>query len=200
MDNLTNKMNPQKRKMGKKRIMLLAMIVCCAAIIAAGSLAFFTAEETNYNVITTAALDVDLKEETDGGKPWPEEGLFGIEPGMDVTKIAYAENLGGVDAYVRILLDKTITPAEGITAELNFDHITLNINTADWTEKDGAYYYNKTLKPGEKTSPLFTKVHFGVALGNEYMDAKTMIKVTMQAVQAKNNGDSALTAAGWPEA
>lgn len=183
----------------KKRILLLALIISCAAIIAAGTLAFFTDEETNYNVITTGSLDVDLIELTDGDKPWPEDGFDDIEPGMDVTKIAFVENKGPTDAYVRVMLDKTITPAEGVDAELNFDHITLDINTADWTEKDGAYYYNKVLKAGEKSEPLFTKVHFGVELGNEYQNAKVVINVKMQAVQAKNNGSSALEAAGWPE-
>lgn len=183
----------------KKRLLLVALIVCCLATAAAGTLAYFTAEETSYNVITTAALDVDLVEETDGGDPWPEEGFNGIEPGMDVTKIAYAENLGDTDAYVRMIVDKTITPAKGVTKELNFDHITLDINTKDWVEKDGIYYYKKVLKAGQKSEPLFSNVHFGVELGNEYMNAKVQINVTMQAVQVQNNGSSALEAAGWPE-
>lgn len=193
----TKKLNIRNNK--KKRLLLIAFIICCLATVAAGTLAYFTAEETNYNVITTAALDVDLVEETEDGEPWPEEGFNGIEPGVDVTKIAYAENLGNTDAYVRMIIDKSITPAKGVTKELNFDHITLDINTVDWTEKDGAYYYNQVLKAGEKTPPLFTNVHFGVELGNEYMNAKVKINVTMQAVQVQNNGNSALEAAGWPE-
>ena len=183
----------------KKRLLLVALIVCCLATAAAGTIAYFTAEETSYNVITTAALDVDLIEETDGGDPWPEEGFDGIEPGMDVTKIAYAENTGDTDAYVRMIVDKVITAAPGVTKELDFEHITLDINTKYWAEKDGIYYYKEVLKPGKETEPLFTNVHFGVELGNEYMNAKVQINVTMQAVQAKNNGSSALVAAGWPE-
>lgn len=199
---MQNKANTKKfdlKVLKKKRLLLIALIVCCLATAAAGTLAYFTAEETSYNVITTASLDVDLVEETDGGDPWPEEGFNGIEPGMDVTKIAYAENLGNTDAYVRMIVNKSITPAKGVTEELNFDHITLDINTKYWTEKDGVYYYNKVLKAGEKSEPLFTNVHFGVELGNEYMNAKVNIDVTMQAVQVQNNGNSALEAAGWPE-
>ena len=37
-------------------------------------------------------------------------------------------------------------------------------------------------------------------MGNEYMNARLTIKVNAQAVQSRNNTDSALTAAGWPEA
>ena len=190
----------KRKKFGfhKKQIALIAMMVSCIALLAAGTLAYFTAEETNYNVITTPGLNIRLEEETDGGDPWPEEGFSDIKPGMDVTKIAYVTNTGDVDAYIRIALKKTITPAEGVDAELNFDHITLDINTTDWTEQDGIYYYNKMLASGESTTPLFTNVHFGEVLGNEYKKARVVITVTAQAVQSKNNGDSALTAAGWP--
>ena len=190
--------NRKKFGFHKKQIALIAMVVSCIALLAAGTLAYFTAEETNYNVITTPGLNIRLEEETDGGEPWPEEGFSDIKPGMDVTKIAYVTNTGDVDAYIRIALKKTITPAEGVDAELNFDQITLDINTTDWTEQDGIYYYNKMLASGESTTPLFTNVHFGEGLGNEYKKARVVITVTAQAVQVKNNGDSALTAAGWP--
>ena len=193
--------NQNMRRFGGQRLIsLICLVVCCAALIASGTLAFYSAEETAKNVMTTGKLDIDLKEETDGGQPWPEKGFENIMPGMDVTKVVYGDNTGTMDVWLRVKLVKIITPAEGVEAELNFEKITLDINTADWTEKDGYYYYNKALRPGEKSVPLFTNVHFGAELGNEYMNAKAEIEVTMQAVQANNNGDSALTATGWPEA
>ena len=201
MNNMTMKDQQNKQRHGgQKLISLICLIICCAALLASGTLAFYSAEETAKNVMTTGKLDIDLKEETDGKQPWPEEGFDGIMPGMDVTKIVYGANTGTMDVWLRVKLDKTITPAEGVEAELNFEKITLDINTTDWTEKDGYYYYNKALGPGEESVPLFTNVHFDELLGNEYMNAKTEIEVTMQAVQANNNGDSALTATGWPEA
>ena len=123
---------------------------------------------------------------------------MGVLPGMDVTKIAYVVNTGNVDAYIRICLDKTIVPGKYPDAKLTFENITLDINTTDWTEQDGFFYYNTPLAPGAQTQPLFTNVHFGAALGNDYMESKAIVKVIAQAVQVKNNGDSALTAAGWP--
>lgn len=183
----------------KNRVLLFALVVAIVATIASGTLAFFAAEETAHNVITTGMLDVDLKEETDGGEPWPEDGFDNIEPGDDVTKKVYGENNGTVDFYLRVKVVKTITDKDGRTDTLNFDQITIDLNTTDWTEKDGYYYYNKALKPGEKSVPLFTKVSFSEDLPNAYMEAKVEIDVTMQAVQAKNNGDSPFTATGWPE-
>lgn len=183
----------------KKRAALIAAIVCCIAMVAAGSLAYFNAQETAKNVITTGALKMALHDETTDGKPFPEDGISGVVPATTVDKKVYVENVGNVDMYVRIALDKVITPAKGSQAELDFSNITLDIDSSKWTEKDGYYYYNRALKPGEKTEPLFTKVSFGAELGNDYMDAKVVIDVDAQAVQSKNNTDSALDAKGWPK-
>ena len=163
----------------KRKIGLIATIVCCIAILTAGTLAYFNAEETAVNVITTGNLSMKLHEEAEDGTP-------------------YVENTGSVDMYVRIAIEKEIQGESD--RELGFENITLDLNTTDWTEQDGYYYYNRALKPGEKTEPLFTMVRFDKEMGNEYMNARLTIKVNAQAVQSRNNTDSALTAAGWPEA
>lgn len=183
----------------KRRIALLAAIVSCLAVIASGTFAYFVAEETNYNVITTGSLAMDLIEETADGEPWPENGVHGVMPGEFVDKVAYVKNTGDVDFYARISLEKIITAAEGVTDELNFNGITLDINDGAWTERDGFYYYNAVLKPGEATEPLFTRVSFSGELGNEYMNARVQINVRAQAVQSRNNGGSALEASGWTD-
>lgn len=183
----------------KRYVLLFAVLLCCAAILAGGTLAYFTAEETAYNVITTGVLSMDLREETTGGDPFPEGGISGIMPGQIVDKKVYVVNTGSVDFYARIAISKTIADSDGKTDTLNFKNITLDLNTADWTEKDGFYYYNRILKPGEKTEPLFTTVTFGTTLGNDYMNARIEIDVDAQAVQSRNNGDSALEAVGWAE-
>ena len=185
----------------KRRLVLLALALCIAAVTATGTLAYFTAEETAHNVITTGYLDMILHETTTGGKPFPEEGLDNLMPGMVVDKRVTVENAGTVDFYLRVALDEEITPAQGVQAELNFDHITLDINEDDWTlAEDGYYYYNSAIKAGETTEPLFTTVTFEPEMGNEYMNAHVEITVRAQAVQSRNNGDSPLTAVGWADA
>lgn len=183
----------------KRKIMLIAAVVCCVMIVAAGTLAYFTAEEKAFNKITTGKLTMLLHDETTGGVPFPEGGINNIVPGDEVDKLVAVENTGSVDFYTRVSIEKIIVAADKQT-KLGFDNITLNINTVDWTEKDGYYYYNKPVKPGETTKPLFTTVTFGTALDNEYMGAHVEVNVSAQAVQSKNNGSSALTAAGWTEA
>lgn len=183
--------------MTKRKIFLLAILVCCAALAAAGTLAYFTAEETAYNVITTGKLAMTLHEETTGGKPFPKEGISGVTPGQIVDKVVYVENTGTVDLYARISLAMSVTGADG--KPLPTDVMTLDLNTADWTKQGDCYYYNKPLAPGEKTAPLFKTVTFAADMGNEYMECTAKINVTAQTVQSRNNGDTVLDAQGWPE-
>ena len=183
--------------MTKRIFFLLAVLVCCAALAAAGTLAYFTAEETAVNVITTGKLAMTLHEETTDGQPFPKEGVSGVMPGQVVDKVVYIENTGTVDFYARIALAMSVTGADG--EPLSPDVMALHINTADWTKKGDYYYYNKPLAPGEKTEPLLKTVTFAADMGNEYMECTAKINVTAQTVQSRNNGDTVLDAQGWPE-
>lgn len=183
----------------KRRMLCITALVICLAAVATGTAAYFTAEETAYNVITTGCLYMDLVEETTGGKPWPEDGVSNVMPGTVVDKVVYVKNTGSVPFYTRITLEKIITPAEGSNAVLNFDHITLDIDTEHWLEQDGIYHYYRALQPGESTEPLMKTVKFDVAMGNEYMDATIQVNVLAQAVQSANNGSDPLKAEGWSE-
>ncbi len=187
-------------KKWKKRILCLALIATGLAILASGTAAYFVAEDTAYNVITTGCLYMDLVEETEDGKPWPEEGVSDVVPATSVGKVAYVVNKGSVPFFTRVLVEKKITPAQGVETELNADYISLNVNTEFWTEQNGFYYYNRILKPGQRTEPLFTKVTFAPEMGNEYMNAQVEIAVLAQAVQSANNGTDPLYALGWSEA
>ena len=194
MENRT--VNKPNRKKGM--LALLTLAVLCLSVLAGGTYAYFTVEETSYNVITMGVLDMDLVEETTGGAPWPEEGLSGMMPGMVADKKAYISNVGGVDFYTRVKVEKIVTLADGVTADVNLDHLVLDINTTEWTEQDGWYYFNGSLPAGESTAPLFTTVTFAPDMGNEYQNSTVQINVYAQAVQSRNNGESALTASGWP--
>lgn len=188
--------SPSARK--KQKIILAAVLVICMAIFATGTLAYFTAEETAYNVITTGILSMDLVEETEPGVPWPDEGISGVMPGMDVGKIPYVKNTGGIDFWTRMSVSMKVIGENG--NELSTEYISLNLNRTDWTEKDGYYYYNGAVKPGEETEPLFSKVSFSKDMPNAYMNARIEIDVHADAVQSKNNGNSALNASGWSDA
>ena len=181
----------------KRKLLILSVLVICVATLAAGTLAYFTSEGTAHNVITTGGVDITLQEWADEGKTKPFEDLTGIMPGMTVTKIAEIKNTGASEAWVRVKVEKNIRLAgEG---EVNPDLVELALDTANWTEKDGYYYYNKALKPGEVTAPVFSAVTFNASMGNEYQNATATVDVYAQAVQTANNGKTALNAQGWPK-
>ena len=182
----------------KRKLLILSVLAICIATLAAGTLAYFTSEGKAHNVITTGGVEIAVQEWADEDKQTPFEDLEGIMPGMTVTKIAEIKNTGASDAWIRVKVEKSIklqgdgTPDTGL--------VELALNTADWTEKDGYYYYTKVLKPGEVTAPIFTAVTFKPDMGNEYQNATATVDVSAQAVQTANNGTSALTASGWPAA
>lgn len=184
----------------KKRILCLAVITVALASLATGTAAYFVAEETAYNVITTGCLYMDLVEETEDGKPWPEDGVSNVVPGIAVGKVVTVLNKGSVPFFTRATVETVIYPAEGAPEDLSTEYITLDLNTEFWTEWNGFYYYNRILEPGEETEPLFTKVSFGPEMGNEYQNATVEINVLAQAVQSANNGTDPLYALGWSEA
>ena len=182
----------------KRKLLILSVLAICIATLAAGTLAYFTSEGTAHNVITTGGVEITVQEWADEEKTKPFEDLTGIMPGMTVTKIAEIKNTGASDAWVRVKVEKNIklqgegTPDTGL--------VELKLNTADWTEKDGYYYYTKALMPGEVTVPVFTAVTFNAAMGNEYQSATATVDVSAQAVQTANNGDTVMDAKGWPNA
>lgn len=191
MDNQMQEMKP--RFWDRKKVTVLAAIVCCLMLLAGGTLAYFTAEETAFNVITTGKLEMtlhDIYDEADGTN---------VVPDTQVDKTVYVENEGDVAFWVRVKLDKVIEAAEGVDAELKFDeYISLDIDEENWTFADGYYYYNAAVEPGAETTKLFTTVSFAPEMGNEYMDADMEINVKAEAVQSRNNGETALEATGWP--
>ncbi len=192
-------MNMNTLKQWKRRILAIALIAIGLSAVATGTYAYFVAEETAYNVITTGALFMDLVEETEDGKPWPEEGIKDVVPCMEVGKVVYVENKGGVPFFTRIQKETTVIPAPGVTAELTDEYISVDINTEHWIEQDGFYYYYRILQPGEKTEPLFTKVIFAPEMTNDYQNSTVEVYVLAQAVQSDNNGYDPLMALGWSE-
>ena len=184
----------------KKKVFALALIVLCLSCLAYGTAAFFTDDVRTRNVITTGDVEIDLLEWADADEtvPFPEDGVNGVMPGTSVTKIVRVKNTGTAAAFVRIKAEKAIRLARDTVERTNPDLVTLNIDTEHWTEQDGWYYYNEAVAPGTQTAPLFTAVSFEGAMGNLYQNATATVEVFAQAVQSKNNGSTALTAAGWP--
>ena len=180
----------------KRKLLILSVLAICVAILAAGSLAYFTSEGKAHNVITSGGVEIAVQEWADEGRTTPFEDLTGVMPDTTVTKIAEIKNTGASAAWVRVKVEKAIKlTGDGIP---DVSMVQLDVNTTDWTEKDGYFYYTKALKPGEITAPIFTAVTFKADMGNEYQNATATVDVSAQAVQTANNGDTVMDAKGWP--
>lgn len=182
----------------KKKLLILSLAAICLAITAIGTLAYFTSEGKAHNVITTGGVEIAVQEWADDEKTKPFENLSGVMPNTTVTKIAEVKNTGASDAWVRVKVEKNIKLQGEGTPDTALVELTLN--TTDWTEKDGYYYYKEALKPGEVTAPIFTAVTFKPDMGNEYQNATATVDVVAQAVQTANNGETVTDAKGWPNA
>ncbi len=190
--------------MTKSRIALIALAVCCIALLSAGTMAYFTLQATAYNVITTGVLDLTLHEKMEeGAQPgtpldqlpdWEDQ--FAVMPGAEFSKIAYVENTGNQDLFARVRITAQITSETG--GALSTDVLHLTMDTTDWIEKDGWYYYKTVMTPGQATAPLLKSVYFDTKMDNPYQNATAVVLVEAQAVQAKNNADNVMDAVGWP--
>lgn len=192
----------------KRKLLILSVLVICVATLAAGTLAYFNAEDTAHNVITSGGVGIQLIEKTKSGDTlvdFPEDGLSGILPGTSASKIVSVENTGSADAWIRVKVEMTITGSDGkaLPLEIGGADSVIPVITftpgESWTLGEGGYYYyNAAVASGKSTETLFEEVYFAAQMGNEYQNCTANLVVTAQAVQTANNGDSALTAAGWP--
>ncbi len=154
------------------------------------------------NIVTMGNIQAAVLSETldAEGQPIPFNGqIVTVVPGHRTPWTLAVANKGNQPAYIRILLDKTITPAEGLNAALDSDKLCFAFPETDWVYQDGYYYYTKVLEPTEQTSPLFTDVWLSEDADDLYQGCSASAKIYVQTVQTANNGDSALEAAGWPE-
>ena len=182
----------------KRKLLILSVLAICLSTLAAGTLAYFTAEDKAHNVITTGGIDITVQEWADAEKTRPFQDLAGVMPNTTVTKIAEVRNTGGAEAWVRVKVEKNIKLQGEGAPDTSLVELTRSAN--HWTEKDGYYYYNAVLEPGQTTEPLFTAVHFAETMSNMYQESRAILQVNAFATQTAHNGASALDAAGWPEA
>lgn len=188
----------------RKKLVTSALVLLLLTMLGAGTLAYFNAETTATNVITSGSIDIELQETAvvDGETIQFQESQerFGVMPGEAVSKIVQVVNTGANDAYVRLHVEKSIKLAEGVEGTPDVSLITMDFNSDNWiyNEEDGFYYYNTALAPGAETEPLFKNVIFDPDMSNMYQGSEATIVVNAQATQVANNGATVFEAAGWP--
>lgn len=197
----------------KRKLLILSVLLICAATVTVGTLAFFTAEDTAHNVITSGGVNIRLVEKTKGEDgvliDFPDGGLTGIMPGTEASKIVSVQNTGASEAWIRVTMELEILSADGnpLPNELQVDGMTVAAVTPnveqDWLDGgDGYYYYRYPVAPEDSTANFLETVRFAPEMGNEYQDCTVLLTVSAQAVQTANNpipadGD-VRDVTGWP--
>lgn len=189
--------------MKKKSIITLVAAVVLVGVIGVGStLAYFTDNDTQTNVVTMGHVDITLTETTeDENAVVDENGITydDVVPGAVLSKkpvITLAKE--SQDAYIRAEViakfvnadkeeiaivkdgeDVTEVYKEALIAACDFD--------SKWTKgQDGYYYYSDKLTQETNVANLFTTVTVPAAWGNEVADAQFVIEITAEAIQADN--------------
>lgn len=162
----------------KKIIACISVIVAIACIAGVGTYAFVISNGTAKNTFTTGNVDISIRQIAD----FPEEER--IMPGIQVPQTVWATNLGDNPCYVRIEFNDKFSLSDDTE---NSFLISGNIGETKWIEKDGYYYYNKILDPGEETEALNTSVAFDSKLSQNLAGQEFKANAIAFAVQSQNN-------------
>lgn len=188
-------------KKNKNTIAALCALALCAITLIGGTLAYLTDTEVTSNKFTIGKVDIDLTEPN-----WNEEENQQLEAGVTVKKDPTIKNTGINDAYtylqVQIPQKSVVTadkngvrenngtpvlqPIFSFTANQNWSLIKKE-TTDDFITF--VYSYDKILKPGESTNPLFNTVTLANVIEGQ-IDTQTFeIPVKAFAIQTANTGD-----------
>jgi len=209
-------------KMTKKKVLVAALAVCLVSILSMGTLAWFTAsdEVTNNFHFTdsdnngAADFSIDVKESSDNGVSWADDGLVfeNVLPGETVDKLAVVKNTSSSDdykQYVRVTI-KVVGAPKWTTANLGValkDSLGIDENVWDvtptaWddaTKTNTLVLYLKDVLDKDESVDIFETVTIPEKLVNDanspYNLTDFSISVKAEAIQSENLGSSVTDAA-----
>lgn len=191
----------------KRKLLIASVLVIVVASLSLGTLAYFTGNTVAHNVITSGNIGITLVEKTKSGDTlvdFPENGISGVMPGTDVSKIVTVENVGSGTAWIRVKVTSQLTAANGqsLPATIAKGDSAIDVMSfaigENWLKSGDYYYYKEPVPTGSATTALLEVVTFAKEMGNEYQNCTANLIVEAQAVQTANNGTAVLEAAGWP--
>lgn len=182
----------------KLRFLAIAYVAIAFTFFTQSTLAYYSTVGRATNVVTSGNIQFIIREMTDQGTAFPEEGVY-IVPGDIVSKKVSVENVCEHPFYLRVKIVYGIDSQELPSEEC----FKLNIDESNWQYVDGWYYYKEVVEPGETTPHVFSKVEIvGSKVDNNYLGKTLTLSVVAHAVQSENNpveGTDIYTASGWPQ-
>lgn len=192
----------------KRKLIIGSILVILLATLTTGTWAYYSSKTTAHNVITSSNVDIELLEWADEEKTKPFVNPTGIMPGTSVTKIPEVKNVGEGEAWIRAEVKITILASDGKTELSNTKNnrqlVSFQLLNNGWIDgKDGYYYYEKSVKHGNLTEPIFDTVSFDRSMDNTYQNCKATVSISAEAVQTANNpiptGGDVTDIKGWPK-
>lgn len=134
-----------------KKFLKPAMILSLVGVVGYGSTsAYLSSFDVINNTTTVGHNDTSIEENFPPVTP----PVITNNPSV-IKEVSVVNNGTGqalVDCYVRVALSYS-------NSDIGKAVVLDNLNRSDWIYENGFYYYNKILKKGEKTTPLFTGFH-----------------------------------------
>lgn len=180
----------------KKLIAMGTSLALVAAVGVGATLAYFTDQDTETNVVTMGNVDIDLEEPNFEGTG-PNNAVTDIVPNQTIVKDpTITLQTGSEDAYIRANVIYSWEDGTSLTPE-QVSALKAGINwQTGWVEgpdDDGnyatdTYYFQNILTDadGVNTARLFTQVTIPESWGNEVANKSLQIIVEAEAVQADN--------------
>ena len=191
-------------KSSGRRVMLVVTlcVLCVLAFVLVAQTVSFSARSTKAdNVVTFGSVTIQTVETMKGpdGEEIAVPETEQMSESAPASRIVRVKNVGQEPAYVRVKLSVRAEDRQGAVAPAD-DLATYVFDDARWVEKDGWYYFDVPLAPGETTGAFITGVGFDVRAAQERTgNGLVHLDIDTQGVQVKNNAASAFDAEGWPE-
>lgn len=174
----------------KKLLIVIALLIVFIVLINVGY-SLFSDEKKDETSLKVGEINVIIKEDPE----WEEnEDEFGIKK---YTKSVKGVSVAELDSYVRVKCIPTVEyyvegkdgeEGKWITAPVSQDNIVMAINTENWVEQDGYWYYTKILKGyGETDSINIDWQVEGIPSEINSYPIRTDVRVNLEYAQVTNN-------------
>ncbi len=186
----------------KKMVKGIALAAMLAALAAGGTAAYLTDFETATNSFTVGKVDIELDEPN-----WKPDDNTKIVPTQVIKKDPFIKNRGINEAFVYLEVSvpvrNVITAAQdGTRNALAKTELFSYTKNKEWTQLERkaigqnmvyTYAYNHILKPGEKTTTLFSTVTFANIIEGQLDTQQLDMPVRAYAIQSTNTGEDKTT-------
>ena len=185
----------------KRNILLIILLILTALAAVSFALAFRIHTGWADDHVAYGSVELEVIENTLSGGvevPFAQDTPVYISAD-EYSRIVRVKNTGKHPAYVRVALYLTAADSGGRQTVLPENFFSFDINTNDWKESEGWYYYESTaLTENEETETLMTKIIFNHKKLSPAAGRQLTLHIRAEAVQSENNGNNVWQAAGWP--